>query len=435
MPRIGCRSAVAGTAPRRSPRTCSGRSVDPALDPHLVDRRRPAGEQADAVAGRGDLVEPFEQAGPGEVLEGALADLVGGLDVQGHPGHGAERAQPDDQAVEVRVAPCGRDHLARGGDQLQAGDGGGQVAVGVPGAVGGGGHRPRDRDVGQRGQVGQGQALGLEHLGQLPVAQAAGQGHRARGVVDDHVGRQPVQGEQLGRVGDVVERVPRAEHPQPAGPGDQLPHLVQGRRPVQGGGPVGVVPGPVPLAHAGTVTYAYAEQATSAPPGRGRARPVPAAGRGGQGLRDLPARPGGPGGQLELGRGADQGVHGRGDPRPALQPVLRAGRRGRRPPGRAAGPRRRRGPLPGPGLAGPQGRPPLLRPGDAHRPVRQRRRPHRLRQDHPGHDRRAGGRAGPPRPRVPAGRGPGGRPAGQLRVGAGQRPGHLEPGAVPDPGA
>ena len=33
----------------------------------------------------------------------------------------------------------------------------------------------------------------------------------------------------------------------PAGPGDQLPHLVQGRRPVQGGGLVGVVAGPVDL--------------------------------------------------------------------------------------------------------------------------------------------------------------------------------------------
>src|ERR1044071_8632225 len=45
----------------------------------------------------------------------------------------------------------------------------------------------------------------------------------------------------------------------------------------------------------------------------------------------------------------------------------------------------RPGTLPGARLAGPQGRPPLLRPGDHHRPVRQGPAG-RVRQDHPGRD-------------------------------------------------
>jgi hypothetical protein len=115
----------------------------------------------------------LEQAGPGQALEGALADLVGGLDVEGDAGDRAERAQPHDQAVEVGVAPRGDQRLAAGGDQLQAGDRGGQVAVAVAGAVGGGGHRAPDRDVGQRGQVGQGHPLGRQRLGQLAVERTA----------------------------------------------------------------------------------------------------------------------------------------------------------------------------------------------------------------------------------------------------------------------
>jgi hypothetical protein len=57
--------------------------------------------------------------------------------------------QPDDQALEVVVAPGDREDVAGGGDQLQPGDRGGEVAVAVPGAVGGGGHGTGDRDVGQ----------------------------------------------------------------------------------------------------------------------------------------------------------------------------------------------------------------------------------------------------------------------------------------------
>ena len=177
----------------------------------------------------------------------------------------------------------------------------------------------------------------------------------------------------------------------------------------------------------------HAKQAAAAPSRPGRRRPVPPAGRGRQGLRDLPARPRRPGGQLERGRRTDQGVHGRRDPGPGAQPVLRTGRRRRRPPGHHARPGGQGRPRPGSGLAARQGRPPLLRPGRPHGPVRRPGPAQRVRQGHPGRDRRAGGRAGPPRPGVPARRGAAGRQAGQLRMGAGQRPGDLEQGAVPDP--
>ena len=81
-----------------------GRVGDAALDPHLVDRLAPAGEDADAVAGGGDLVEVLVQRIPAEPLEHALAHLVGGLDVEGDARHDAQRAEADDEAVEVRLA-------------------------------------------------------------------------------------------------------------------------------------------------------------------------------------------------------------------------------------------------------------------------------------------------------------------------------------------
>ena len=109
-----------------------GVAGDPALDPDLVDRLAPAGEHAHAVAGGGDLVEVLVQGVPCERLEHPLADLVGRLDVQGDAGDGTEGAEPDDQAVELVVAPGDGAELAGGGDQLQAGDGGGEVALGVP---------------------------------------------------------------------------------------------------------------------------------------------------------------------------------------------------------------------------------------------------------------------------------------------------------------
>ena len=83
----------------------------PALHPHLVDRVAPAGEHAHAVA-RGRSRRTASAAALGEILEDALAHLVGGFDVQGDAGDRAQRAQPDDEAVEVGVASGGAEELA-----------------------------------------------------------------------------------------------------------------------------------------------------------------------------------------------------------------------------------------------------------------------------------------------------------------------------------
>ena len=177
----------------------------------------------------------------------------------------------------------------------------------------------------------------------------------------------------------------------------------------------------------------HAEQAPGATTRRGQRRSVPPAGRGGAGLCHLPARPGRPGGQLEReaerikGYTAEE-ILGQEFTRFYEPHDVAAG-----VPARILARATAEGRYQGRGWRGPQGRRPLLRPGDGHRPVRFLRAAQRVHQDHPGRDRRAGGRARPPRPRVPAGRGAGRGQAGKLRVVARQRPGDLEPGAVPDP--
>ena len=79
-----------------------GRVGDTALDPHLVDGLAPAGEDADAVAAGRDGVEVLVQGVPAQPLEHALAHLVRGLHVEGDARDHAQRAEADDDAVEVR---------------------------------------------------------------------------------------------------------------------------------------------------------------------------------------------------------------------------------------------------------------------------------------------------------------------------------------------
>ena len=90
----------------------------------------------------------------------------------------------------------------------------------------------------------------VERLGELAVRQPRGEGDRARRAVDDDVGGQRRRATQLRGVGDVAERVPRAEHPHPRRRGHDLPHLLQRRRPMQPLGAIRVVASPVDLGHA-----------------------------------------------------------------------------------------------------------------------------------------------------------------------------------------
>ena len=135
------------------------RLVGPALDPHLVDRVLPVGEDADAVPARDDLVEVLAERVEGQALEHPLPHLEGRLHVQGEAGDGAERAEPDHHAVEVGVAPGELQQLPAGGHQLHRRDRGREVPVPDAGAVRRRRHGTGDRDVRQRGEVVQGQPL------------------------------------------------------------------------------------------------------------------------------------------------------------------------------------------------------------------------------------------------------------------------------------
>ena len=225
---------------------------DPALDPYLVDRPGPAGEHADAVAGAGDLVEVLVQGVPGQALEDPLADLVGRLDSRV-------------RRVTAPSAPSPTTMPSKSGSPLRPG-GARPRRWPAPGrrprwpgcrcrprSRGGGGHRPRDRDVGQRCQVVQGQPLPPQHPGQLPVGERGRAGDRAGAAVDGDLGGQVRQADQLGHVGDAGERVPGAEHPELGRAGHDLLELLKGGRPVQLGRPVPVVPGPVGLGHGARV--------------------------------------------------------------------------------------------------------------------------------------------------------------------------------------
>jgi hypothetical protein len=55
-------------------------------------------------------------------------------------------------------------------------------------------------------------ALGPQHLGQLAVPHGRAARHGRRRAVDDHVGRERADADELGGVGERVEGVARAEH-------------------------------------------------------------------------------------------------------------------------------------------------------------------------------------------------------------------------------
>ena len=197
-----------------------------ALDPHLIRGLPPAGEHADAVAARCDLVEVLGQRVPAKALEARWRTAVGGLDVQRDPGDRAERAEADDEAVEAGVASVCREDLATRGDHLQRGNGRRQVSVRVARPVGGGGDGTGDGDVRQRAHVLERQALGGQRFGQRAIRESRGEAHRSRVVVDDHVRSQAFERQELRRVADVREGVARAEDAHARRRRDDLLHLL-----------------------------------------------------------------------------------------------------------------------------------------------------------------------------------------------------------------
>ena len=131
------------------------------------------------------------------------------------------------------------------GDELEGGDGGGEVAVFAAGAVGGGGAGSDDGDVRERGEVVDGKAAGVDDGGEFAVGYACSDGDGVGFVVD-------VDGVELfekdlvgGAVGDAVEGVATAEGAQLGAGGDEVLDFGDGFGLVEMLGVEGVVAGPV----------------------------------------------------------------------------------------------------------------------------------------------------------------------------------------------
>jgi hypothetical protein len=113
------------------------------------------------------------------------------LDVEGDAGDDAQGAPKVTAAARKRSPSLARENCRSwsvGGDHLHGGDGGGEVAVVDAGAGGGGGTGSGDGDLGERGEVVEGEALALEVGGEFGVGDAASDGDGAGLSVDVHRG-------------------------------------------------------------------------------------------------------------------------------------------------------------------------------------------------------------------------------------------------------
>ncbi len=149
------------------------RRIQARLQPQLVERRSaPVGEEADAVGRRDDLLEMVDDLRQREVFVHDLAHPECRLDLERHAADDAERTERDDRPMQG-VAGCGAVDpfdLTIGPDDLHRRRGGRQVGVPDTRPVTGGRARARDRDMRQRGEIGQREPRRLEELAQLAIA-------------------------------------------------------------------------------------------------------------------------------------------------------------------------------------------------------------------------------------------------------------------------
>lgn len=209
----------------------------------------PIGEQTDAVGARHDLVEVLAHGIERQPLVDVLAHVERGGDVERERRDDAERTEVHDETrehlgiVDSRELP----HLAGGGDELERRNRRGEDGVGVPRAVGSGGACSGNRDVGERRKVGEGKPFGLHGSADVAVACATRDGHRLPDTIEvDRRARRVERDHGAARVGDGVERVPRAEHlrgPKPVDRGHDLSR--RARFDCRGEGEL-VIPRPVP---------------------------------------------------------------------------------------------------------------------------------------------------------------------------------------------
>src|SRR6185369_10139931 len=124
-------------------------------------------------------------------------------------------------------------------------DGGGEVRVVDAGAMGCGGGGSGDGDVGERGEVVECEALGVDDWGEIPVADAGADGDGAGLLVDGDL-IEVVEGDlRLGAVGDGVEGVAGAEGAKFGVVFHEVLELGDGGGVEEVGGVVGEVAGPV----------------------------------------------------------------------------------------------------------------------------------------------------------------------------------------------
>ena len=137
------------------------------------------------------------------------------------------------------------DDLAVGGDDLHAGDSGGEVAVLYSGAVGCGGAGSDGGDVWQGSEVVKGESLFIDIRREDAIADACADGDGLCVGVDDHRIESGEGDLGCGRVGDGVEAVAAAERAELGGGLHQLLGFFDGLGSEQVVGVVGEVSGPV----------------------------------------------------------------------------------------------------------------------------------------------------------------------------------------------
>src|SRR3569833_2018169 len=144
----------------------------------------PVGEGADRIGGRGDRLEVVDVVGEWQIDVEVLLDLKGRDDIDGDGGDDTKGPEADHRAVEVGIATLQAYDIARGGDELKTGDSCGEVLVRVARTVRCGADGAGDRDVRQRGEVAEREAIGMEARRELAIGHATVDGDGARGGVE-----------------------------------------------------------------------------------------------------------------------------------------------------------------------------------------------------------------------------------------------------------
>ena len=198
-------------------RGCQGLAfLDASLHPDFVDPSPlPVGEQADAVAGRHDVLETLSDLRHREFQVHVLPHRERRLHVQRDLGHDAKGPQIDDRRLKRAeiLAARDREDVSSGRHDLECRDRRREVPVVHPRAVRAGRAGACDGDVRQRGQIVEREAVPIERRAQLAVAHSRLDRHRPRRAIESDDLLHLAKREKLvGAVSNPVEAMPGAEH-------------------------------------------------------------------------------------------------------------------------------------------------------------------------------------------------------------------------------